>query len=341
VGNAIKFTPQGCVTLRLSVGPTDHTQALLLIVEVEDTGIGIAPEDQGRVFEPFVQVNHLTFQKGTGLGLAIARQQVELMGGRISVESQPGKGSLFRVEVPVDRVEPSEVSAAKLNHGRVVGLAPGQPEYRILIIEDEMANWLLLRRLLEGVGFQVRVAEHGAAGLELFQSWRPHIIWMDIRMPVMDGLEATRRIRALDGGRVVKIVALTASVFKEERDNVMAAGMDDFIRKPYRAEEIYDCLTRHLGVSFVYEETPAASAAEPAGSLRPEALAALPPELRGELADAIINLDAARIGDIIRRVSDHNPALGDTLARHAEHLEYTAILQAVQAGHDNSTPEVP
>ena len=122
--------------------------------------------------------------------------------------------------------------AIRIDPGRIVGLAPGQPGYRLLIVEDQEENWLLLKRMVEDAGFQVRVAGDGAEGIEVFRTWRPHFIWMDVRMPVMDGLEATRRIRAIEGGRDVKIVALTASVFKEERDNVLAAGMDDFIRKP-------------------------------------------------------------------------------------------------------------
>jgi signal transduction histidine kinase/DNA-binding NarL/FixJ family response regulator len=331
VGNAVKFTEQGGVTLRLNARPADNPKRLLLIAEVEDSGVGIAAEDQARIFDPFVQASSLTLQKGTGLGLAIARTYVELMGGWLSVESTPGKGSIFRMETPVEQAEESEVGAADIKRGRVVGLAPGQTEYRILIVEDQMENWLLLQRLMEGVGFLVRVAENGAAGVEMFQEWRPHLIWMDIRMPVMDGLEATRRIRVLDGGREVKIAALTASVFKEERDNVMAAGMDDFIRKPYRSEEIFDCLVRQLDVRFVYEESAAVSTAQTA-ALRPESLATLPRELRRELTDALVSLDTARIGGIIRRVSELDPALGDTLAKHAGQLGYTTILQALQAG---------
>jgi len=342
VGNAIKFTSQGRVTLRLNARPNNVPQRQILIIEVEDTGIGIAPEDQSRVFEPFVQVGNSAFQKGTGLGLPIARQQVELMGGQISMESTPGRGSLFRVEVPVDCLDAADVDTVRLDCRRVTGLAPGQPEYRLLIVEDEIANWLLLRRLLEGIGFQqVRVVENGAAGVELFQTWRPHFIWMDIRMPIMDGLEATRRIRALDGGLAVKIVAITASVFKEERDNVLAAGMDDFIRKPYRPEDIYGCIARHLGAKFAYGENPTAPAVKPAGSLRSEDLAKLSPELRGNFAAAIVSLDAERISDIICRISEQNPVLGSLLMHHADQMEYTVMLQAVQTGADHEIQNSP
>jgi signal transduction histidine kinase/ActR/RegA family two-component response regulator len=271
VGNAIKYTERGSVTVRLNAGSAAPDARLPLLVEVEDTGAGISAEDQARIFDPFVQVGAATQQTGTGLGLAITRKYVELLGGRIGVESTPGRGSTFRVEVPVAPVADSDLSAAAIARGRVLSLEPGQPEHRILVVEDQMENWLLLQRLLEGVGFQVRVAENGAAGVEVFQAWRPDFIWMDVRMPVMDGLEATRRIRALEGGREVKIVALTASVFGEERANVLGAGMTDFIRKPYRAEEIFDCLARHLGVRFVYDEMPSASAAGPPAVPRPEA----------------------------------------------------------------------
>jgi signal transduction histidine kinase/DNA-binding response OmpR family regulator len=335
IGNAIKFTEQGGVTLRLSVQPSDDSQHLLLIIEVEDTGIGITAEDQKRIFESFVQVGKVTKQKGTGLGLAITRKYVELMGGRINVESIPGKGSKFQLEIPVYRVEEIESRAAKIKRGRVIGIASGQNEYRLLIIEDQMENWMLLQRLLEDVGFQVRVAENGIKGIEIFQAWLPHLIWMDVRMPVMDGLEATKRIRALDGGRDVKIIALTASVFKEERNNIVAAGMDDFVRKPYHPEELFDCLVKNLGVRFVYDEPSPASTEEPSAALKSEAFALLPQELRAELTNALINLDVVQITKLIYRVSELDPALGDVLSLHAERFGYTTILHALHAD-DNS-----
>jgi signal transduction histidine kinase/CheY-like chemotaxis protein len=331
VGNAIKFTQQGAVTLRLNARPSETPERLLLIIEVEDTGIGISPEDQLHIFNPFVQVGKQSAQKGTGLGLAITRKYLELMGGRISVESVPGEGSTFRVELPVGRVEESDVKTFDISRGRVIGLASGQPEYRILIVEDQEENWLLLQRLLEDIGLTARVAVNGAESIEMFLDWRPQIIMMDIRMPIMDGMEAAQRIRKLDGGTDVKIIALTASVYKEERDNVLAAGMDDFIRKPYRADEIFDCLKRHIGVRFIYEEASDTIAVEPNVALDAEVLAALPEELRGKLADALINLDVTGIADIIRDITELDPKLGGMLNNYAGRLEYSAVLQVLQA----------
>jgi len=252
LGNAIKFTEHGGVTLRLNAVPGTDSQQLLTI-EIEDSGIGISVAEQGKIFKPFVQAGRKK-QRGTGLGLTITQRFLQLMGGNISVQSSIGKGSLFRVELPVELAQAPEPNTVEIKPGRVVGLAPGQSDYRILIVEDQRENSMLLAELLDLPGLQVRVATNGEQGVEMFAQWKPHLIWMDIRMPVMDGVEATRHIRAQPGGQEVKIVAVTASVFKEEHDALMAAGMDATVRKPYQFEEIYQTLTTLLGISFVYEK---------------------------------------------------------------------------------------
>ncbi|MFA6922082.1 MAG: PAS domain-containing protein, partial [Gallionella sp.] len=256
VGNAVKFTRQGGITVRFGMKPNAVPPRLL--IEVEDSGIGIDVADQQKIFEPFVQLGKTAAQKGTGLGLTITRQFVQLMGGVLSLESKQGVGSIFRVELPADRVDAIEVSRAEsVGRGDITGMVPGQPDYRILIVEDQLENQLLLRKLMENIGLQTRIAENGEQALALFQSWQPHLIWMDRRMPVMDGIEATRRIRGLSGGSDVKIVAVTASAFTEQRDEMLAAGMDDFVRKPYRFNEIYECLSKQLGVHYTYADAQA------------------------------------------------------------------------------------
>lgn len=252
IGNAIKFTEHGSVTLRMNAAPGNDSQQLLTI-EVEDSGIGISAANRTKIFEPFVQVNHKKW-RGTGLGLTITQRFVQLLGGRINVQSAIGKGSLFRVELPVELAQAPESNAVEIESGRVTGLAPGQSEYRILIVEDQLENSMLLAEILDLPGLQVRVAANGEQGVEMFAQWKPHLIWMDIRMPVMDGMEATQRIRAQPGGHEVKIVAVTASVFKAERDALMAASMDAIVLKPYQFGEVYHTLTTLLGVSFVHEE---------------------------------------------------------------------------------------
>ncbi len=331
LGNAVKCTEQGTVTLRLDGLKADTSDHVLLRFQVEDTGIGIALEDQARIFEPFVQAGTPRSRDGTGLGLAIVRQYVELMGGTIRLASKPGKGSQFCVELSVEREKESEAMKHRENCPRVVGIEPNQPEFRVLVVEDQFENRLLLRRLLERVGFSVRVAEDGAEGIEIFQSWRPHFIWMDRGLRGMDGLETVRRIRELDGGREVKIAAVTASVLADQRDEMLAAGLDDFLGKPYRLEEMFDCMARHLGVCYVRAKDTSLPVARGTAELQPEALAAIPEELRQDLANALTMLDGERITGVIRRMSEVDPALGGVLALLAGRFAYTPILKALQS----------
>ncbi|MDO8207244.1 MAG: PAS domain S-box protein [Gallionella sp.] len=325
LGNAVKFTRQGGVTVRFGMKP--HAIPPRLLIEVEDSGSGISEADQQKIFEPFVQLGQTTTQQGTGLGLTITRQFVQLMGGTISVESTQGKGSTFRVELPAEKVAASDVvKPENVVRGDITGLVPGQPEYRILIVEDQLENQLLLSKLMKSVGFLVKLADNGLLALELFNSWRPHLIWMDRRMPVMDGVEATRRIRELPGGTDVKIVAVTASAFAEQRVEMLDAGMDDFVRKPYRFNEIYECLTRQLGVQYTYSDAPAA---EEEVVLTAKMLAVLPPELRLELRDALVSLVGERISAVIGQVASHDSKLHKTLLHLAENFDYPAILKAL------------
>ena len=332
VGNALKFTSQGGVTLRLDGECTNagNPEPVLLRFEVEDTGMGIDPEDQVNIFEPFIQRGN-TNNQGSGLGLAITRKFVELMGGTINVESTPGKGSSFRVNVPAEEAKESEELARESADRLIIGLAPSQPNYRILVVEDRRENWQLLQRILEAVGFHVRVAQNGADGVEMFRTWRPHFIWMDVRLPVMNGLKAAGCIRALEGGQSVKIAAITASGSIDQRHEVLAAGLDDFVRKPYRPAEIFDCMARHLGVRYLYRDDSVSTRESPSAP-QPDALAALPQDLRGHLKDAVISLDVRRIASMINRVAKRDATLGRMLAGCAEGFAYTAILRALENG---------
>jgi signal transduction histidine kinase/ActR/RegA family two-component response regulator len=263
--NAIKYTDRGNVKLRVSAVTAASTNHLRLRFEIEDTGIGIAPPDQARIFQPFTRLGNLAARKGTGLGLSITHHYVKTLNGSIQVESALGKGSRFVVEVPVDLLEEGTYNPVNTKTPRIAGIAAGQPEYRVLIIDDRSDDRLLLRRVLEEAGFRVQAAETAESGIQIFQAWRPHFIWMDRRLPAMDGLHATQRIRTLDGGRDVKIVGVSASVLASERAEMLAAGLDDFIRKPYLANEILECLTRHLGVQYRWSETAPTRETEHAG----------------------------------------------------------------------------
>ena len=326
IDNAIKFSSHGEIVLRLAM--LTERSSPTLSIEVEDSGIGIAPEDRERVFDPFVQVMGGDVQKGTGLGLTISRQFVELLGGRIGISSRVGRGTCFQVELPVEIVDDLESSSAVRQAQEIVGLQPDQPEHRILVVDDQPENALLLKQLLESVGFQVRIAEDGARGVEAFQSWHPDFVWMDWRMPVLGGPEATAQIRAAAGGRTVKIVAITASVLPEQQAEILAAGVDDVVHKPYPLRSIFDCLARHLGVRYLYQES-AAAAPVATTALTTATLATLPDALRNELAEAMVTLDTQRIDDLIAQVADEDAALAELLRQRADQFEYELIEEAL------------
>ena len=249
LGNAVKFTASGGVDLEICV-----TQAAdggeQLRFAVTDSGAGIAPERQSRLFEPYAQEDASTARRfgGTGLGLSICRHLVELMGGSIGLTSEPGLGSRFWFTLPCRReirLPPAPVPAA----------APRQPERRarasrVLLVEDHPANQKLALWLLQREGYQVTLAENGAEALRLMKALAFDLVLMDVQMPVMDGIEATRRIRELERERGDKhhpIVAMTAGAIAGDREKCLAAGMDDYISKPIAAELLLAKLGQWLG----------------------------------------------------------------------------------------------
>jgi len=337
VGNAIKYTDSGGVKLRARLATRERTEKAQIRFEVEDSGPGISQQDCQRIFFPFVQGSQASAQAGTGLGLAICKQYVELMGGQIGIASETGKGSEFYFSIPV-RVLPSVAEPEEPKHGRILGLAEGQPRHRLLIVEDQAENRLLLRRLLDPLGFELSEAVNGMEAVALFDQLRPDLIWMDVRMPVMDGLEAIRRIRATKAGAVTKIIALTAHALEEERSTIVAAGCDDFVRKPFREQEIFDALARHLLLKFIYEKAPGPESTPeaPGLTLRPEQLERLPAELLRELRQAVIELDTARTHAIIEQVTERDASLGRALNTLATQLGYRRLLKLLERVHPPS-----
>jgi PAS domain S-box-containing protein len=338
LSNAVKYAHQGGISLRAGNLPVpgDPTAARLRL-EVEDSGEGISPEDRPRIFDAFYQAENTGgVPQGTGLGLAISKSYVEMMDGRISVRSTLGKGSLFRVDVPVVLAEaPAVVAEGWCTAPVALGLAPGQPTRRILVVEDNDENRLLLSSLLRDKGFEVREAENGEKAIALFQQWRPHLIWMDMRMPVLDGYAATRRIRGLSGGEVVKIVAITASAFKEERQDILAAGCDDVVYKPFLDQEVLDTMARLLGVDYRHPDSDPLAEQTPATKLSGEMLADLPPELRQDLSEAALVLDMEAIANLIRRIR----ALAPETAQHLQALVQEFQLDRIRELLDEARDE--
>jgi signal transduction histidine kinase/CheY-like chemotaxis protein len=235
VENAIKFTQTGSVTLRVRGGdgspyppilPSSSAQSRITF-EVEDTGPGIASDELCTLFNPFVQTQiGRQSMEGTGLGLAISRQFVRMMGGEITVSTQLGRGTIFTFDIQVDLATKADEEAIAIRR-RIIGLEPNQPTYRILVVEDALENRQLLLKLLKPLGFEVREAANGQEAIALWESWSPHLIFMDILMPVIDGYEATQQIKRTPNGHNTVIIALTASAFEEQREDILRACRGD------------------------------------------------------------------------------------------------------------------
>jgi len=205
---------------------------------------------------------------------------------------------------------------------KVIGLQAGQPEWRILVVDDNPENRLLLTHLLEQVGFVVSEAENGQEAIELFAEWRPHFIWMDMRMPVLDGYEATRRIRALPGGDEIQIAAVTASVFEEQREDILAAGCDEVVRKPFQEHKIFAVMAQFLDIEYIYEQDSASILVQrPDSELTAAVLAELPPELLQELQETTLTLDREATLQVIMRIEDQFPEVATGLREMVQNFQ--------------------
>jgi two-component system, sensor histidine kinase ChiS len=336
LGNAVKFTEYGRVSLHTDFVITAHetTTSATLIFTVADTGPGIPPEDVKLIFVPFMQsASGAQMPEGTGLGLSISRQFALLMGGDLTVSSVWGEGSRFTLTIPARPVEPEEMpTPAPLR--RVIGLEPGQPVYRLLAVDDQEINRKLLVRLLVPLGFDLREAGNGREALDIWQSWQPDLIWLDMRMPVLDGYEVTRRIKATAQGQATIIVAITASAMAEERAFILAQGCDDYIRKPFREEELLAALEKHLGVRFIYEEMgrmvvdTVVSKLTEADLMR--GLTTLPATMLTDLQQAVRLGSLDQILVVVGHIQTQNPALGATLIEMAHNFEHDRLLALIE-----------
>lgn len=330
LGNAIKFTKEGGLFLHARTLPVQGDPAMFTLqLEIQDSGIGIDPNQLENIFQPFVQESGRSQSalKGTGLGLAICKSYIDLMGGEINVESEINKGSLFRVELPVVLAEEVETAGIGSSRPAVIGLARNQPSWRILVVEDNADNRLLLTRLLDQIGFNIREAKNGKEAIRFFQEWNPNFIWMDMQMPVLDGYKATAKIRELPGGDTVKIVAITASAFKEQRTKILAAGCNEVVHKPFHSSEIFDVMAEQLGVSYLYDEETPTELAESVGTLTVEMIANLPAELRKLLKKAALNLDVLATNQVIEHVRNDYPEAANGLQQLLETFSFDQILE--------------
>lgn len=346
--NAVKFTNQGGVLLRVfsenheaekphsEVAPCHSNGTIRLIMEVKDTGIGIRDEDKEKVFQPFEQLGSSTNPDGgTGLGLAICREFLRIMGGTISLTSRVGQGSVFRVEIPVERGT-GQACDSKEPTRRVIGLQPGQPRYRILVVDDIQTNREILSSMLLSVGLDVRTAHNGKQAVAVFDQWHPHAILMDMKMPVMDGRQATKEIKSRPGGEQTVVIAVSAGAWEEERKTVLADGPDDFIRKPFREGDVFNILGAHLGLEYAYQQDDRQEASRNAPmnrctTLELNELANLPSRLLNELEEAAEKLDVDHLRELLHDVRKLNPFLAEGLSNLLKQYDFELLMDALQS----------
>jgi len=333
LSNAIKFTQVGEISLTVKTVELEvrdepaHTQ---LVFEVEDTGPGINEHELEILFDAFVQTQAgKKSHEGTGLGLAISKKYAQLMGGDMTVSSQVGVGTRFSFDIDVTIADEADIKISQTAR-RVIALESGQPTYRLLIVDDMQSNRQLLVKLLSPLGFEIREATNGQQAIEIWQNWEPQLILMDLRMPEMDGYEATRQIKAADKGQATVIIAVTASIIEEKQSIVSRTGCDDLLRKPFREADIFDLIHKYLGVRFVYEEKVIPPASPRDIELDPVALAELPAELLKKLKQAAINADMKQIILLIDEIGTHDARLADGLNRLAYDFEYDRILDLLR-----------
>ncbi|MEG4817042.1 PAS domain S-box protein [Microcoleus sp. K5-D4] len=357
LGNSLKFTASGHIALRVKKGRLSEKPDLqnlgsktYLLFEIEDTGPGIAPDEIKTLFDPFVQTETgRKSMQGTGLGLPISQQFVEMMGGQIAVSSQLGQGTIFTFDILASEVDESDEKSLSITQ-EVIGLEPNQPVYRILVVEDVEENRQLLLRILEPLGFEVREAVNGQEAIALWSTWKPHLIWMDMRMPVMDGYEATREIKALEQQSAVagenhnlpanssstnatKIIALTASAFDEDRAKIMTTGCDDFIHKPFLESVLFDKMAQHLGVRYIYQEDLSDSSPELATprNLTLEDLNVMPSEWIAQFRHEVLCANDEVILQLIDQIPESEASLAHTLTDLINNFRLDILFDLIRA----------
>ena len=331
--NAIKFTQQGSITLRVAQAYQENSQSTLRF-EIHDTGVGIAKDEQDKLFQYFEQTaSGRRAESGTGLGLAICRTYVRMMGGDITVTSQEGNGSTFCFEIVIKKGLASDVKGT-MQQRCVIGLKSVQDVPRVLVAEDRDESRTLLVKLLQTVGIEVQAAVNGKEAVEIFEKWRPDFIWMDMRMPVMDGYKATRRIRAMElksTKKNVPIVALTAHALEDEQELIMASGCTNVVKKPFHAQELFEMMQKHLGLKYVYEkETGRDKDAKSELQVNPARVANLPADLRKQLHKAVVQLDTRRTQELIKQISGYDTQSAVVFQALADNMQYHCLLACLE-----------
>jgi len=340
LGNAVKFTKEGKVTVRMWAQPVDERPGCLLVfVDVEDTGPGINVEDIKKLFQVFSQTEIGAAAGGAGLGLTISRSYARLLGGDITVTSQEGKGSCFHVEILAG--QGSDDWMESLGNRDVIGLASDQKTWRILIVDDEEINRQLLIDLMENNGFETRQAVDGENAVAVFTEWGPDLVLMDVHMPKMDGYEATRRIKILSQGKCVPVIGISAGVFEEDRKNALTSGMDAFVTKPFKSQDILHIIEEYLPVRYLYQES---TSSPPRVVLDPSVLESelgkVPHEIIEQIRICAGSADYYELIEQIEKLQAFSPTIASFLRDLSLHYDYEKCIEAVGRERESKSMEI-
>lgn len=349
LGNAVKFTEQGEVSLSVSMTTepvserikeqTNNMNDVFYIrFIIDDTGAGMSKDELGVIFMPFLQTSSGQAKaEGTGLGLSISRQFAHLMGGDLFAESKgKGSGSVFTLEIPVQISETKKVTEREINDKHslstdVLGRLPGGKKHTILIAEDVEINRLLLCELLSHWEFDVRLAVNGREAVEAWQDFDPDLIFMDMRMPEMDGYEAIETIRSHSERRQPAIIALTASTFEEQKLIILGKGADSFLSKPYREREIAEQLEKFLGVRFIYDAAYESIYDTGSESDNTIDLSDMDRNWLTEMSAAVSDADAIEINRLAEIIKTDHPVIASIIQTCADNFDYEPVRKAVEA----------
>ena len=333
LGNALKFTNKGGIAVGVRM-LSQENDILELAFEIRDTGAGIAEGEISQLFQVFEQTRSgRELGTGTGLGLALSRQMVRLMGGDISVQSQPGVGSVFSFSVQLRKAKNGMLPSAQQKHKGLL-IPPGVPPPRVLIVDDCEDNRILLRVLLDPSGFEIREACNGSEAVSQAGSWQPNLILMDLRMPDMDGFEAIRRIRATQECRQAGIISVSASILSNDREASLAVGANEFVSKPVAKDELFDKIRSLLRLETQNQESSecvlsSATAEFNRADLVP--VGQVPEDLIAQIEDALLSGDFDPVMEMISRVAKIDGVFAEEMVKCAGCYDSAAMLKMIQA----------
>ncbi|MDJ0590232.1 MAG: response regulator [Pleurocapsa sp. MO_226.B13] len=336
VDYSIRYTQAGQVIVR--VASCDSTlgnqlqthDKVNIYFEIESTNCTIDREQVETLFDPSVSVRQKwKSPEHSSLSLPISRRLAQLMGGDLTVSNNLAGGITFRLDIQTEVNIPPQKLEILSTPKKVTGLEPGQPEYRILVVDDSKTNRKIMLHILEPIGFKVQEAVNGKEAIDVWLRWHPHMIWMDIRMPVMNGYEATERIKSYYSQTPSPpIVALTASTLEEERSLFLAAGCDDFVGKPFSENTIFSKIAQHLGVRYTYQSTP--NLTPTSYKLTSEDLKIMPDSWLTQVEDAANTLDRDLITQLLQQIPPQHSDLKDALQKQVDKFDFDKILGLVR-----------